>query len=190
MNTAQTTFVWLDERADRIVVTPDVRSVREGLIEMLPALRRYAWSLTRHRQNSEDLVQDAMVRMLAAEQRFQPGTDFKRWSFTVLRNLFLSGVRSKRGRQISLDDADLDAACTQADQSDGLELQDLQRRTARKATRISACAPVARSARSRAACTAPAFASAGNSLPPTAESRPGKQDAAPGHAAMSQLRGA
>jgi RNA polymerase sigma-70 factor (ECF subfamily) len=62
----------------------------------LPALTRYANRLTSGADGAEDLVQEALSRAWKARARFQAGSNFKAWTFTILRNLFLSHVRRER----------------------------------------------------------------------------------------------
>jgi len=104
--------------------------IADELSAVLPALRRYAYLLTRSRADSEDVVQDAAVNMLAAAARFEPGTNFRAWAFTILRNRFLSAFVVRRRRTVCLDDVDLAFACTRATQSDGIEFDDLRRHVA------------------------------------------------------------
>ena len=71
---------------------------------LLPRLRIYALSLTRDRDRADDLVQDAVVKALAGQHSFQPGTNFPAWIFRIQRNEFISGLRRQRPT-VPLDDA-------------------------------------------------------------------------------------
>lgn len=64
--------------------------------QTLPAMRAFARSLTRNADAADDLVQDALVRLLTAQQSYTPGTNFKAWAFTVIRNRFYDQYRRKR----------------------------------------------------------------------------------------------
>lgn len=66
----------------------------------LPSLRRFARSLCRHRDMAEDLVQETMVRAWASRHTFLPGSNFRPWLFTILRNQFYNAVR-KSNRLVS-----------------------------------------------------------------------------------------
>ena len=61
--------------------------IQDELMAHLPEMRAFARFLAKDMERAEDLVQDASVRILAAADRFEPGTNFKAWSFTILRNL-------------------------------------------------------------------------------------------------------
>jgi RNA polymerase sigma-70 factor (ECF subfamily) len=66
------------------------------LVDILPDLRAFARVLCRENDRADDLVQDAMVRAIAAIDQFQPGSNFKAWVFTILRNLHISSFRERR----------------------------------------------------------------------------------------------
>jgi len=75
--------------------------LRQDLASLLPELRAYARFLARDRSKSDDLVQDTVVRALAALAQFQPGTSLKAWMFTILRNAFYEQTRRhKRGTAV------------------------------------------------------------------------------------------
>jgi RNA polymerase sigma-70 factor (ECF subfamily) len=69
---------------------------KAALLEIMPRLRAFARSLSGDASQADDLVQDTLIRAWNARDRFQKGTSFKAWSFTILRNLFLSGMRRTR----------------------------------------------------------------------------------------------
>ena len=64
---------------------------------------RFARSLTRDASDAEDVVQDAYLRAFRSWRTFQPGTDIRRWLFTIARNVFLRS-RERGQREVTLDD--------------------------------------------------------------------------------------
>lgn len=64
------------------------------VMDQLPALRRYALSLTRHPGDAEDLVHDALIK--AMEHRPGPRTDgnIRGWMMSILHNLHVDRRRS------------------------------------------------------------------------------------------------
>ncbi|RKK04788.1 sigma-70 family RNA polymerase sigma factor [Pseudoroseomonas wenyumeiae] len=101
--------------------------IEDDLIACLPDLRAYARSLTRNRHDADDLVQDTVVRIMNSADRFQPGTNFKAWAFTILRNRFLNEFVAKRKQTRDMDDSEMEQVPTSARQEEGLELADFQR---------------------------------------------------------------
>ena len=69
------------------------------LVRLIPSMRAFAISLSGRADVADDIVQDALMNAWAKQDSFQPGTNFKAWMFTIIRNLFYSRMR-KRGREI------------------------------------------------------------------------------------------
>lgn len=72
---------------------------RQTLAEALPALLRFARSLTRDPTAADDLVQDAIVRALERQHLFDHQRSYKAWLLTLTHNLFVDGWRRTRVRQ-------------------------------------------------------------------------------------------
>ena len=89
--------------------------------ERLPQWRAYAQSLTRNRAAAEDLVQDTVVRVLTAIDRFD-GTNFKSWSNAILHNRFIDDRRRARYQGGSIEDLPVAATAHKATQEIEVEL--------------------------------------------------------------------
>jgi RNA polymerase sigma-70 factor (ECF subfamily) len=72
--------------------------LRAALPPCLPALRSHARALCRDHAAADDLMQDTILRALAAEEQWQPGTELRAWLFTIQRNAWLARLR-RRGRE-------------------------------------------------------------------------------------------
>ncbi|HBS98417.1 sigma-70 family RNA polymerase sigma factor [Salipiger marinus] len=71
----------------------------EDVISYIPALRAYAWTLTRRHQDVDDLVQETLTKAIANVHRFRPGTNLRAWLMTIMRNTFYNEiVKTKRER--------------------------------------------------------------------------------------------
>src|SRR6201991_3475401 len=90
--------------------------MRTALLEAVPHLRAFARSLTRNRDQADDLVNDTIVRAIAASNQFTPGTNFRAWVFTILRNLFYNQGRKVLGNFSSIDDLPVDEPSVGASQ--------------------------------------------------------------------------
>jgi RNA polymerase sigma-70 factor, ECF subfamily len=97
------------------------------ILACLPHLRAFARSLSSDRDRADDLVQSAIQRALGAAAQFTPGTNFKGWIFTILRNVYFSELRSHRRLEIPIDEANLDSHATQPTQLAGLEFDEFRR---------------------------------------------------------------
>jgi RNA polymerase sigma-70 factor (ECF subfamily) len=67
----------------------------------LPMLRRYALFLCRDRTLADDLVQDAAMRAIDQIAKFAPGSNFKAWISTILRNRAWAPARRRIWRSRS-----------------------------------------------------------------------------------------
>ena len=81
---------------------------RTAILAEIPRLRRYARTLLRGKDSSDDLVQDTLERALAKMENWQTGENPRRWLFTIMHHLFVDQTRrrSRRGENtmLSLDD--------------------------------------------------------------------------------------
>ncbi len=102
-------------------------SIDDDILACLPHLRAFARSLTGNRDRADDLVQDAVLRALSAASQFTPGTNFKAWIFTILRNLYFNEFRRNRALMRPLEAADLETHATAPAQQAGLEFDDFRR---------------------------------------------------------------
>ncbi len=109
--------------------TPEERhaAVCAGAIKYLPDLRAFARSLAANQHQADDLVQTAILRALDAAQQFTPGTNFKAWSFTILRNVFYNQWRAPASRHVGLDDCVVVTPSTAPTQEAYLEFCDFRR---------------------------------------------------------------
>ena len=95
----------------------------EQLKALLPRLRVYALSLTRDRDNADDLVHDTVIKALAGRKSFIPGTNFPAWVFRIQRNEFISGLRRTRP-SVPIDSAVADMLSHPPHQESGLIMRE------------------------------------------------------------------
>ena len=58
-------------------------------------LHNFAFSLTRDSEDAKDLYQKTAFRALSNRDKFQPGTNFKAWLITIMKNIFINNYRRK-----------------------------------------------------------------------------------------------
>ena len=68
------------------------------IASLLPRMRRFARSLTYHREDADDLVQIAMERALGRSEQYAPGTRLDSWIFRIIKNAWIDEVRSRARR--------------------------------------------------------------------------------------------
>jgi RNA polymerase sigma-70 factor (ECF subfamily) len=76
----------------------DKASFKRELTEVVPHLRAFARGLCGRPDLADDLVQETMLKAWAAQDRFEPGTSMRAWTFVILRNAYLTDMRRNRFR--------------------------------------------------------------------------------------------
>lgn len=85
----------------------DAAFAREALV-WLPDVARFARSLTHSPPDADDLVQETFLLAYRAWRTFRPGSDGRRWLFTICKHEFLR-TRRRESRAVDVEgDAELD----------------------------------------------------------------------------------
>ena len=84
------------KRSGRMDVDPS-QTVRDGLIPLLPRLRRLARALAGQVADADDLVQIVLERALARAPQWRPDAALDKWVFAIARNAWRDELRA-RGR--------------------------------------------------------------------------------------------
>jgi RNA polymerase sigma-70 factor (ECF subfamily) len=71
-------------------------ALRDQMLDLLPNLRAFAFSLTNDPIRVDDLVQDTFLRAWANIDRFERGSNLGAWLFTILRHAFYTEHRKRR----------------------------------------------------------------------------------------------
>jgi len=66
---------------------------RSDLLALIPFLRAFSRTLCGHRDQADDLCQEALSKAWASRASFQRGTNLKAWLFMILRNQFYTEKR-------------------------------------------------------------------------------------------------
>ena len=86
----------------------DLAFEREAL-PWIDDVYRFALSLTRDESDADDVVQDTYLRAYRSWHTYLPGSDCRRWLFTICRNVFLRS-RERARPTVELEATDSDAA--------------------------------------------------------------------------------
>ena len=97
------------------------------IVACIPSLRRYARGLTADRDRADDLVQDTLERAWAKRAFWQQRGDVRAWMFGILHNRFVDRLRSQSSRPEDAAGDDLPEQAARAEQSDRLEVRDVDR---------------------------------------------------------------
>jgi RNA polymerase sigma factor (sigma-70 family) len=120
----------LAARLDAVIGTaePTAFDFRGDIVRTLPALRTFALSLCGDAARADDLVQEAFARAWANQHRFQPGTNFTAWLFTILRNQFYSEMRKAKREVEDADGVHAERLVSPSDQEDASFLSSVGKR--------------------------------------------------------------
>ncbi|MFI4934602.1 MAG: sigma-70 family RNA polymerase sigma factor [Caulobacterales bacterium] len=99
---------------------------RDQVVAMIPALRAFAWSISRNGADADDLVQDTLIKAWSHRDKFEPGTNLRAWLFTILRNTYYTAVVRRRREVRDEDDRYARSLTSAPTQEWGLTMRALQ----------------------------------------------------------------
>ena len=76
--------------------------IQAQIIELRAELVRYAARLTRSTHKGEDIVQDAIIRLLTSQREFNENDNFRAYAYATVRNLTLNSFTRKEGATVQL----------------------------------------------------------------------------------------
>ncbi|MCL4672918.1 MAG: sigma-70 family RNA polymerase sigma factor [Sphingomonadaceae bacterium] len=105
----------------------DKSAFKRELAEVVPHLRAFARGLCGRPDMADDLVQETLLKAWAAQERFEPGTSMRAWTFVILRNVYLTEMRRNRFRG-EYDETVAERILVQsAEQEEPIHLNDMRR---------------------------------------------------------------
>jgi RNA polymerase sigma factor (sigma-70 family) len=79
--------------------------MKAELKQLLPALRRFAYSLTGSMADADDLLQNTVVRLLNTPPA--EGVPLPQWAFKICRNLWIDDYRAQKVRNLATQHTEL-----------------------------------------------------------------------------------
>ena len=110
---------------ERVVLHVDIEW-RDQVVALIPALRAFAWSISRNGSDADDLVQDTLIKAWSHRDKFETGTNLRAWLFTILRNTYYTAVVRRRREVRDEDDQYARALTSAPTQEWGLAIHALQ----------------------------------------------------------------
>jgi RNA polymerase sigma-70 factor (ECF subfamily) len=77
---------------------PTTTTINTDIAALLPRLRRFARTITYHREDADDLVQIAVERALQRSAQWEPGTRLDSWLFRIMKNAWIDEARARMRR--------------------------------------------------------------------------------------------
>jgi RNA polymerase sigma-70 factor (ECF subfamily) len=97
-----------------------------ALVAAIPHLRAFARSFANDPARADDLVQETLIKAWKHRDSFTPGTNFRAWSFTILRNVYFSQQRKLRREVDDPDQLLQNALVVRPEQHAHLDLADFR----------------------------------------------------------------
>lgn len=82
---------------------PQAPDLRDGIVAILPRLRRFCMALARSRDAGDDLCQAAIERALSRSGQFVPGTRLDSWMYRIAQNIHIDQGRRRKTRGVEVD---------------------------------------------------------------------------------------
>ncbi|MFZ1703239.1 MAG: RNA polymerase sigma factor [Saprospiraceae bacterium] len=70
------------------------------------SLNAFAYNLTKNTEDAKDLYQETAFRVITNRDKFKPETNFKAWTFTIMKNIFINNYRKKVKTNTIIDSTD------------------------------------------------------------------------------------
>ncbi|MFK7933025.1 MAG: RNA polymerase sigma factor [Saprospiraceae bacterium] len=86
-----------------MVVSIKNNPINEQINGISNSLRAFSLKLTGNDVDASDLYQDTTLRIMTNADKFRPGTNFKAWAVTIMRNIFINNYRKKARRNMIID---------------------------------------------------------------------------------------
>lgn len=74
-------------------------SFEQGILALLPRLRRFAAGLSRGLAEGDDLCQMTIERALRSRDQWTEGTRLDSWMYRIMRNIWIDEIRARNRRQ-------------------------------------------------------------------------------------------
>ena len=92
----------------------DTTDIMNRVLTFDEPLRKYALSLSRNKEDAEDLVQDTYLKVMQNADRLSENSNLKAWVYTIMRNTFINGYRRKQRSRMVVDDTEDNILITNA----------------------------------------------------------------------------
>lgn len=73
------------------------------ITRMQSELKQFTYRFTRNPEESQDLVQDTLMKAFTYRDKFREDTNLKGWLFTIMRNTFINNYRKAKLAKTSTD---------------------------------------------------------------------------------------
>jgi len=70
-----------------------ISNFTDEVLEHKDSLKYFGLSLTKNAEDSDDLLQETLLKAFTYKNKFQENTNLKAWLFTIMKNIFINNYR-------------------------------------------------------------------------------------------------
>ena len=70
-----------------------ISNFTDEVLEHKDSLKYFGLSLTKNVEDSDDLLQETLLKAFTYKNKFQENTNLKAWLFTIMKNIFINNYR-------------------------------------------------------------------------------------------------
>lgn len=82
-----------------------LKEFNHRMLSLNEKLSLYALSLTSNQEDANDLLQDTYLKAISNREKFDPSTNMKAWTYTIMKNTFINNYRKSRKTKTIKDDS-------------------------------------------------------------------------------------
>lgn len=86
----------LETIVKQIIKVMSALTFNDRLLKMSDVLEYFALSLTKNREDAQDLLQETMVKAITYQDKYTPNTNMKAWLHTIMKNTFINQYRKMK----------------------------------------------------------------------------------------------
>lgn len=78
-------------------------TITKQILDQKEHLRYFGLSLTKNEEDTNDLLQETLLKAFSHQDKFQESTNLKAWLFTIMKNIFINNYRRSNKIKTILD---------------------------------------------------------------------------------------
>ena len=79
---------------------------QHSIVQHMPSLENFTRKFTNNHEESQDLVQETVLKALTYREKFKPNTNLKGWLYTIMKNTFINNYRKAQRSKTMYDDTE------------------------------------------------------------------------------------
>ena len=98
-------FIFVINKINKKITIMTLREFNHRILSLQDSLQYYAYSLTSSSDDADDLLQDTFFKALSNKEKFDPATNMKAWTYTIMKNTFINNYRKMKRSNTIIDNS-------------------------------------------------------------------------------------